>query len=167
VALNTASLAASDKKALDEFNKKLGELRRVVSGSDNYRSELANKMNYIRAAVLETSRISSDVSKTIYSIEDRLKTVNAKLNGDVTLSSRDFETLPSINDRIDRVVGSLWSSTSAPTQTMLQSYEIAAKQFTPVYNELKSIGEEIKKLEDMLEKSGAPYTPGRLPEWKN
>ncbi len=166
VALNAASLAATDKKSLDEFNRKLGELRRVVSGSDKYRSELVNKMTYIKAAALETSKLPLDISKKIHSVENRLSDVNIKLNGDATLSEREFETLPSINDRIDRVVGSLWRTTSSPTQSMIQSYELASKQFTPVYKELRAIGSEINKLEELLEKSGAPYTPGRLPEWK-
>jgi len=41
-----------------------------------------------------------------------------------------------------------------------------AKQFTPAYNEVKAIGDEVKELEDLLEKNKAPYISGRLPEWK-
>jgi hypothetical protein len=33
-------------------------------------------------------------------------------------------------------------------------------------SELKSIDGEVKSLESKLEKYGAPYTPGRFPEWK-
>lgn len=99
-------------------------------------------------------------------VEKRLNTVNRQLNGDATLARREFETSPSIGGRIGYVIGSLWNTTAAPTQTQINSYQIAVKQFTPVYNELKAIADEVKKIEDMLEKSGAPYTPGRLPEWK-
>jgi len=31
---------------------------------------------------------------------------------------------------------------------------------------LKSIDDEIKQIEQILEKHGAPYTPGRFPEWR-
>jgi hypothetical protein len=99
-------------------------------------------------------------------LEKRLSAVNRKLNGDATLARREFETTPSINGRIGYITGVLWNTTAAPTQTQMDNYSIAAKQFTPVYNELKSIAEEIKRMEDLLEKSGAPYTPGRMPEWK-
>jgi hypothetical protein len=47
----------------------------------------------------------------------------------------------------------------------MTSYDIAEKQFSPIYAEIKSIGEELKKIEAAMEKSGAPYTPGRLPDW--
>jgi hypothetical protein len=33
-------------------------------------------------------------------------------------------------------------------------------------NSLKSIDSKIKRIEDTLEKLGAPYTPGRFPEWR-
>jgi hypothetical protein len=87
------------------------------------------------------------------------------MNGDATLGRREFETVPSINGLIGNITGALWSTTAAPTTTFVNSYNVAAKQFTPVYNELKAIGIAIKNVEDILEQNKAPYTPGRLPEW--
>lgn len=164
--LNTATLPATDKKAVEDFSKKIAELSRVAAAASEYRAELVNKLRYIKQAVIETPNLPLDVSKNILTIEKRLNTVNRQLNGDATLSRREFETVPSINSRIGYVIGSLWNTTAAPTQTQLSSYQVAAKQFTPVYNELKAIAEEVKKLENIMEKSGAPYTPGRMPDWK-
>lgn len=166
MALNTASLPATDKKALDDFSKKVAELRRVTAAADEYRSELVNKLKYIKQAVIETPKLTTDVSKTIAAIEKRLNWINKEMNGDATLAKREFESLPGINGRIGYIIGALWSTTAAPSTTQVNNYSIAAKQFTPVYNELKAVAEEVKKLEDTLEKSNAPYTPGRLPEWK-
>lgn len=106
------------------------------------------------------------MAKTIAGIEKRLNWANKEMNGDATLARREFETLPSVNGRIGYIIRALWTITAAPTTTQMNNYTIAAKQFTPVYNELKNMAEEIKKLEDVLEKNKAPYTPGRLPEWK-
>jgi len=165
-ALNTATLPAPDKKALDEFGKKVGELARVTAAADQYRGELVNKMRYIKQALIETPGLSLDASKTIAAIDKKLYNINKALNGDATLARREFETAPSVNGRIGYIIGSLWSTTAAPTQTQVTGYEIAAKEFTPVYNELRVVAEEVKQLEAQLEKSGAPSTPGRLPEWK-
>jgi F420-0:gamma-glutamyl ligase-like protein len=123
-------------------------------------------MRYIKQALIETAKLPLDISKTITTIDQRLYKINQQLNGDATLARREFETAPSVNGRIGYIIGSLWSTTAAPTQTQISGYEIAAKAFTPIYMELKATGEEVKKLEDLLEKSGAPATPGRLPEWK-
>lgn len=165
VALNNASLPAADKKALEDFCKQVAELRRVSAAADEYRSEMVNKIRYIKQAVIETPNLPLTVSKTIATIEKRLIDVNTKLNGDATLGRREFETSPSINGRIGSITGGLWRTTAAPTTTFINSYQTAARLFTPVYNELKSIGAEMKALENLLEASKAPYTPGRLPEW--
>jgi len=166
IALNMASLPATDKKSLEDFSKQVGELRRVTSAADNYRSELVNKLKYIKPAIIETPKLPVNISKDVYTIEKRLNAANSLLNGDAVLAKSEFETLPSINGRIDGIVSGLWRTTAAPTKTFMESYELAAKQFAPVLTELKSIGEAMKKVEAELEKNGAPYTPGRVPEWK-
>ncbi len=165
VALNNASIPATDKKALDDFGKKVGELARVVAATDQYRAELVNKMRYIRQALIETPGLSLDVSKTISAIDQDLYEVNRLLNNDATLSRREFETAPTISGRINYIVGSLWVTTAAPTQTQKTAYDIAAKEFRPVYDRMKMLAQKVAGLEALMEKSGAPATPGRLPEW--
>ncbi|MBK8787581.1 MAG: glycosyl hydrolase [Chitinophagaceae bacterium] len=166
ITLNNATLPATDKKALEDFCKQVAELRRVSTAADAYRGEMVDKIKYIKQAIIETPKLPVDISKTIAMLEKRLTDVNTKLNGDATLARREFETAPSINGRIGGIAGALWSTTAAPTTTFISSYQTAARLFTPVYNELKSIGEEIRNLENILESNKAPYTPGRLPEWK-
>jgi photosystem II stability/assembly factor-like uncharacterized protein len=166
LSLNNASLPPSDKKILEAFSKKAGELRRASSAANTYRSELLNKLKYIQPALIEAPSLPASLAKDIYNLEKRLSAVNVKLNGDATLSRREFETLPSINDRIQNIAGGLWNTTSGATQTFIQSYELAAKQFAPVLAEIKAIGQALEVIEGELEKHGAPYTPGRIPEWK-
>jgi hypothetical protein len=89
------------------------------------------------------------------------------MNGDASLAKREFETPPSINGRIATIEGTLWYATAAPTQTAMKSFDVASAQFAALLPELKSIDEEIRKTEAVLERSSAPYTPGRLPEWKD
>jgi len=165
VALNNATLPATDKKALEDFCKQVAELRRVSAAADEYRSEMVNKIKYIKQVIIETPNLPLSVSKTIAALEKRLTDVNTKLNGDATLARREFESSPSINGRIGSIAGGLWTTTAAPTTNFINSYQTAARQFTPVYNELKAIGTEMKNLENILDTNKAPYTPGRLPEW--
>jgi photosystem II stability/assembly factor-like uncharacterized protein len=166
VALHTGSLPPADQKSIAAFSKQLAELRRVAAAADEYRQELANKVKYMKQAILVTPNLPVSVSQQVYDVEKRLIAVNVLLNGDNSLSKREFETAPSLSGRINNIIGGLWSTTSAPSTTYLQSYEVAAKDFAPVLNEIKAIGEELRKLDELLEKSGAPYTPGRIPVWK-
>jgi photosystem II stability/assembly factor-like uncharacterized protein len=165
VALHTGVLPMADKKSVEAFSKKVAELRRVAAAADQYHNELANQLRYMKEAILQTPRLPLNFANSVYGLEKRLQEVNVKMNGDVSLARREFETGPSLNGRINNIIGGLWSTTSAPSATYLRSYEVAAKEFAPLLAELKSVGNEIKTLNDLLEKSGAPYTPGRVPVW--
>ncbi|HNL28276.1 MAG TPA: hypothetical protein PKO47_15910, partial [bacterium] len=77
-----------------------------------------------------------------------------------------FERAPSVSDRIGQIEFSIWNATAAPTETQKQSLAVVAKQTPALMDELKSIDTEIKRIESMLERGKAPYTPGRMPEKK-
>ncbi|MFI5219545.1 MAG: glycosyl hydrolase [Bacteroidia bacterium] len=164
--LNAATLPTTDKKALDAFYKKVSELRRTTGAASAYKGELNNKIKFIKAAIIEAGGNLQALTEQVYAIEKRLIDAEIKLNGDTTMAKREFETPPSISGRIGQIEGSLWTATSSPTVTAMKSYDVAAKQFTTLLAELKSIDAEIKKVEAVLEQNKAPYTPGRMPEWK-
>jgi hypothetical protein len=59
----------------------------------------------------------------------------------------------------------LWTTTAAPTSTFKRAYDEAAEMFGKILTSLEAADNSIKMIEDELEKSGAPYTPGRFPKW--
>jgi hypothetical protein len=164
--LNIATLPAKDKLALDTFNKKVAELTRAVTGADAYRIEIVDKLAYLKKAVLDGAEADADLFESIINIEMDLKEINKKLNGDNLRRRYEGAVPSSVKDRINLITGALWSTTAAPTTTFIKSYDDAAGKFDEILNSLKIIDDDIKQVEDELEKSGAPYTPGRIPEWK-
>jgi hypothetical protein len=171
VSFNTKSLysdalAMAEKKQLTEFCKKVSDLRRALGAADNYKNELSNKMKFIKAAIIEAPQKLESLPAQLVSIDQKLININTQLNGDNTLAKREFETLPSINGRVGSIEYTLWNVSAAPTQTFIKSYEIAHEQFTAVLALLKEVDESIKKVEDILDQSNAPYTPGRIPSQK-
>ncbi len=166
VRLNNVSFPAPDPMALEYFYDKVSELTRVVSAADSYKDELMNRIKYIKVALLESPISPLELQGDIKKIENSLKDIQVKLNGDASLSKREFEVLPGINSRIGNIEYSLWRSSQAPTETNKQSYALAVKQFESIPAELKALDAGLKKIEQQLEKDGAPYTPGREIEWK-
>jgi hypothetical protein len=166
VGLNTGSFPIEDKKALQAFTNKVAELRRVVSGTEQYRREQESKIRYLKAAVQKTPAAPMELNIQIQQLENRLKAAGVALNGDPSLGGREFETAPSINARLGRITYGLWNSTVALPVSFEEGYQATEKAFRPVYGEIKSIGEDIKKLEAQMEKYAAPFTPGRLPDFK-
>jgi hypothetical protein len=79
-----------------------------------------------------------------------------------------MNTPPSINDRIGYVVNAQRMSTARPTQTQQNQYAAAAQDFEAVLTQLRQLIEvDLSRLEKQLEAAGAPWTPGRIPEWRN
>jgi hypothetical protein len=164
--LNITTLPAEDKFALDAFNKKVAELTRAISGADAFRNELVKKIAYLKKAILDGAEVPASMYNNVLNMESDLKELNRKLNGDQLRARYEGAAPTSVKGRVDLITGALWSTTAAPTNTFIKSYETAASKFDEILNDLKSIDNNIKQVETDLEKSGAPYTPGRFPEWK-
>ena len=164
--LNNSSLPEADKAASDIFNKKVAELTRAISGADAYMGYLNDKIDYLKKGTLDASGVSNQEYEEIISIQKQLDDFNRKLNGDPLIARYEGASPTSVKDRVDLITSSLWTTTSAPTTTYKKSYEVAANQFDAILSSLQGIDAEIKALETRLEKDGAPYTPGRFPEWR-
>ncbi|MEO7266070.1 MAG: hypothetical protein ABIW38_14230 [Ferruginibacter sp.] len=165
-ALGMSSLPVGDKNTAMAFGKKVEELYRVADGTNEYRAELVSKLKYMKQAVKQTPAINQTVVKEIISLETRLNIAGIQLNGDAALTGREFEAPTSFRSRIADIMDGLISTTVALPGSFIQLYNDASGKFAPIYNEVKSISAEVTRLEGLLEKNAAPYTPGRLPEWK-
>lgn len=166
VSLNAVSLPVTDKKALEVFSQKVASLTRALGGAQGILGELNNKMRFLKAAWQSTPKASADLQTQLLNIEKQLTALSTALNGDRTLARREFETLPSISERVGRIQSNIISTSAAPTQTMLTSYQTVAKQFTTFLTDLRKAQTDINVLETALERAAAPYTPGRFPDWK-
>ena len=165
--LNNTTLPAEDKLALDVFNKKVAELTRAISGTDAHRKELVEKLSYLKKAFLESAGTPDEIYEKIINIELDLKEFNRELNGDPLRARYEGASPTSVKGRVDLITGALWNTTAAPTNTFIKSYDAAASKFDAILLSLKSIEDNIKQVENSLENYGAPYTPGRFPEWRN
>ncbi|TAD86294.1 MAG: hypothetical protein EAY75_08790, partial [Bacteroidetes bacterium] len=162
-----ASLPANDRAALLAFNKKVAELQRAVTGTSAFTGEMNNRIRYAKEAIVRTGTANTaELSKKLYDIERRMLTVGIAMNGDATRSRREFEALPGINGLINGIAYSLWNTTAGPNGNLEQAYQQAATKFGPVHAAVKALAAELELVEQQLEKAGAPYTPGRLPDWK-
>ena len=148
------------------FNQKVAELTTAIAGLDSYRKELVNKLYYLKKAVIEASDVHAEKYQTILGIDQDLKLLNRKLNGDQLRSRYEGAAPRSVKERVELITGALWSITAGPTKTFIKSYDATAEKFNELRNSIKVIDDNIKLVENTLEKFEAPYTPSRLPDWK-
>ncbi len=165
--LGSNELQTDDFSASLAFQKEAAELNRAVLGASRTMSDAGSRLDHIRQAINDTPALDRSMLDEIDSLDNQLDDMKVVMNGDRTISSHSEPTTPGLRSRVSRVMWGTRSITSAPTQTQRESLNVAAGQFGPLLEELRSLVEkDIKDLEDRLEAAGAPYTPGRIPVWQ-
>ena len=82
------------------------------------------------------------------------------------MQKRNEPVASSINDRIEAIMEGERFSLAKPTQSHVEDYNIAAAEFGEQLGKLRTLVEvDLAKLEKDMEAAGAPWTPGRVPEW--
>jgi hypothetical protein len=162
------TMSASDHAALVEFQQKAVRLQRAATGATQAANALKPRLAAIKRAINETPSLPQRLQEDATALDKRTNEILRALSGDAAARQRNINTPPSINDRIGYVVGAQRMSISRPTQTQIAQYNAAAIDFENTLNQLRQLIEvDLARLEKQLEAAGAPWTPGRIPEWKN
>ncbi|MEO7013255.1 MAG: hypothetical protein ABI127_03030 [Dokdonella sp.] len=161
------TLPPADRDALLAFQIKSGQLQRAALGAVNATAEAQARINHLKKALEDTPRADPSLGIRMRAIETQLKDLQITLSGDGVLARRGEPTPPSIVDRINQIVYGQWNSSADTTTTHRQNYAIAAQQFGPLLIRLRSlILNDLATLESEADAAGAPWTPGRVPDWK-
>jgi len=99
------------------------------------------------------------------SIEKRSSEILRALRGDTALAVRNENVPTSINDRVTNIMEGERFAITAPTQTHQDAAAIAADEFAQQLNSLRTLVQDFARLQKDMEAAGAPWTPGRVPEW--
>lgn len=161
-------MSISDRAALVEFQQKAARLQRGVNGALEVANALKPRLAAIKRAIAETPSLPERLQEDATVLDKRTNEILRVLRGDSAARQRNMNTPPSISERVGYIVGSQRMSTASPTQTQLNQYSAAAQEFGAVLAQLHQLIEvDLAKLEKQLEAAGAPWTPGRIPEWKD
>jgi hypothetical protein len=162
------NMSTADRTALVEFQQKAVRLQRAVSGATQTANSLRPRLTAIKRAISETPSLPHSLYDTAMALEKRNNEIVRALSGDAEARRRNMITPPSINDRVGYAVNAQRMSTARPTQTQANQYAAAAQDFEAVLTQLRQLIEvDLARLEKQLEAAGAPWTPGRIPEWRD
>lgn len=165
-ALDLATLPAEDRGAVLAFQQKLARLQRAVLGAEQLVGQTTNRLALVRKALRETPALDPALDAEAHRLELALETLRVDLSGDSFLRRRNEPTPPSISERVQAAVLASWTTTARPTATQEDAYRIAGEAFGEALTKLRSLVEgDLATLERKLESAGAPWTPGRIPEW--
>jgi hypothetical protein len=161
-------MSLADRSALAEFQQKASRLQRAVSGSLEAANALKPRLGAIKRAIMETPSLPHKLQDDAVTLDKRTNDILRALRGDTAARQRNMNTAPSINERVGYIVAAQRTSTSRPTQTQINQYNVAAQEFEGVLSQLRQLIEvDLARLEKQLEAAGAPWTPGRIPTWQD
>ncbi|MDZ4715843.1 MAG: glycosyl hydrolase [Cytophagales bacterium] len=161
------TMPAASRPALVEWQRKAAELQRSMQGASRSLSDANNRVKHLKEAIFSVAKPNQDFVKDALAVEDKLRGVQMKMNGDRVAGQLDIDTPPSISSRLYGAIYDGYGTTSDPTTTMKDQLQLAAEEFEVALSELKAIvTTDLRALEQKLEAAGAPYTPGRLPDYK-
>jgi photosystem II stability/assembly factor-like uncharacterized protein len=161
-------MTPADRTNLVEFQQKVARLQRAVQGASATANALKPRLVAIRRALLETPAAPEKLMSDAAALDKRTNEILRALSGDQALRQRNMNLPPSISERVGDIVGSQRMSTSRPTQTQMDQYAHAAQEFETTLNQLRQLIEgDLSRLEKQMEAAGAPWTPGRIPDWKD
>ena len=155
----------SDRRALQAFQIKVAGLQRAVAGSASAITEMQNRIAHLRAAIVETPAASEAERDVLQQLTTRLADIGVAVHGDGTVASRNEPTPMSISSRASNLYYNLVYAQSPAGGNYKDSYAVAAKEFSAALQSLRVLGNDLAALEDALEVKGAPWTPGRIPDW--
>jgi photosystem II stability/assembly factor-like uncharacterized protein len=168
--LNDATIPTKDRAAVLEFQKQLGEVSKVIWGTNEFAEEIEERIQTIQKVIYGTPDIPLELAEKARAMEKEIEDILWTLNGRTPKASRE-ENPPaavSINERLNSVAWLRYNYTGNITGNEEQVFDILKEEFPPVLERLtKLYKDQLLPLEAEMDKYGAGYSKGRVPVWKN
>ena len=161
-----SSLSPADGQEHFAFQAQVVKLQRAIAGTQEAATELASRLDRIKRTLDHTPGADAKWKDVVRKLEEKNRAILRALRGDAAARERNENTPPSIAERVGYVAGAQRSALQRPTGTQRESYDIASQELRQELAKLRTLIEaELPPLERALDAAGAPWTPGRLPEW--
>ena len=158
----TGTVTMADHALRAKYVARQQEISRQVSGVMELATATQTRLDAMKRAADQAPAVPAAVQGDVRAAIKTLRGILETLRGDDELRARQEGTPPSISERVGFDNG---RTLEPPTATMMRDLEIAEQQLPAARDALRALVKEtIPKIEAALEKAGAPYTPGRIPE---
>lgn len=160
-------LPPADLKLLVEFQKQMTKLHRDLAAVQGTSREITTKLNQMKVILDQLPEAPAESRERVRKLITNQREIARKLNGDSVLRARNENVPMSIAERVGVADDGTYLLTAKPTGTQREQFAIARKEVDDLSAALRKLTEtDLKELETLLDKLGAPWTPGRLPAGK-
>jgi len=165
-ALNNQTIVATNPEALQKFRSEVAEMSRKVRGTGKLMSETTEKLDIYQTAILSYPGAEISLIEEVKNLKISYDLCVVEMWGDRVKSSREFETYPSISDRMGLVEYQLYENTVDVSITRQKNLQIVQEEYLELRKKLDAIIVRTRKLEEQLDAKGIPYTKGKDESWK-
>jgi len=147
--------------------ERASRLQKAIMGAAKANEEALQRVQMIRGALDQIDGPDPKLVARVNAVDKTLRDIDEGINGDPTLRAANEPAPPALVDRITTAVNG-FTTTVPPTNTHREALAIAEQQFVPLLARLKTaIETDLAAIEKELNAAGAPWTPGRIPEWRS
>ncbi len=161
-----ASLPAKDRAELQAFERRTARLQRATLGAMRALAETQQRAGLLKKALASPAAGTEELRASVSRLEDGLRDLSTTFFGDGVVRGANEPVPLSMMERLNDVISGHWNATCAPTLTQRRNVDIVSGQLPGALATLRTLREQLAQLEAKAEAAGAPWTPGRLPEWK-
>jgi hypothetical protein len=157
----------ADRQAMADFEDKLAKLQKALTATTQSATEAGTRLSAMLRAIDATPSLPLKLREEALRFQKTLNEIELALNGDRVWRAHNEGTPASISEHVQAAASPTRGTTGRPTRTALEQYQIASDELAVEVPKLRKLIEtDMKAIEKQLDAAGAPYTPGRLPEWK-
>ena len=164
--LNNQTLIAKNPAELSAFRTEVAELNRKVSGSSRLMRETNEILNLLQDALINYPNADLSLMKEVKALKTVYDECSVLLWGDRLRSKHEFETSPSISDRLSMVEYQLYDNTTGVSNTHKANKAIAEEEYQLFRTKLNELIQRMELLEGKLAAVGIPYSKSRGLDWK-
>lgn len=164
---NPAPLSPEDWKTMVDFQQQCVRLQRDLMAAQGAAGEISTKLEQMKTVLDQLPGAGPDSREKVRKLIAEHRATVRLLNGDSILRARNENVPMSIADRVAVAAGATRTISAKPTGTQREQYAIARRELDDTAATLRLRSEkDVRELEGVLDKLGAPWTPGRLPPVK-
>lgn len=165
-ALGAKAMSPEDHAALAAFQLQVAHLNGAVTGALETANDLNTRLGIIARALQQTPGAYKDLIAQTDAIRQKNSEILRELRGDRVMSERGEAVPESIAERVGTIMEDERMSSSLPSSTDRQSYQIASQEFAQMLAQLRNLVEvSVANLQKAMQAAGAPWTPGTIPNW--
>lgn len=166
--LEEYAIPLENKADILTFSQKVEKLRNTASSTDQFIQHLEERMKYLQKAATITPEVPLTLLTDIAAAEKVLNDLKIQFYGNSALSKHEFEVPNAIYENVGLIIWNMWRVRTSVTSTNKYLYQETGESLSNLLTTLQKIDEQVKGIEEKMDKFGVPFTPGRymIPNWK-